>query len=421
MKNLFATTILSQRKIQPFSIFIFLIPIALIRLSDAILSYIFPIILESHVNSNLITGFIMALSSVVGLMFDLLLPLIFKNKTWKVMLISAIVVSLSFPVVTVLGDIFGFIWIFLLAVILWGIYYEFILFTEQTYVVEEEKKENYSKIWGVIGVMIDVTGILAPILGSLLLAQGKMAYTSVVLMLEVIALVIALIFVSTDQRKEENKHRNKIKEYVSLFKELKYWNLLSKKIIPLLTMALVLELVSASFWIFGGLFGKEVIGIEGWDWLVLVVSIVPALIGSLIVSRLRIRRRKKRISQISLMIGGLCLAPIALFEGNPILILLTIFISSFLMSFAWPLNDAVYSDLQERLDEKGIHLMGLSNAGYSIAYIIAPIFMGLVADTVGYHKSFSILGILVFVISFLLVIFTPRKLLMPHQKLDEIK
>ncbi|PKN03017.1 hypothetical protein CVU76_03255 [Candidatus Dojkabacteria bacterium HGW-Dojkabacteria-1] len=401
------------------SVFVFLLPLAIFRLSDSILSYIFPIVLEGHVNSNIAIGVIMALSSIVGLICDFVLPQIFPNKSWKFLLVVGILTSLLFPVATALGDIFGLISMFVIAVVIWGIYYEFILFTEQNFVVNEFKKEEYSKTWGILGIMIDITGLIAPIIGSFLLIYGVLAYSSTAILMNILALSFAIILITTSGH--ESKNKSKVKEYISFIKGLRYWGTLTKRIVPLLIMAFLLELVSASFWVFGGLFGRELIGIPGLDWGVLVVSIIPTLIGSIIISRLGIKRRKKRLSQISLLIGGLILVPLTIFEGEISPILLIIFFASFMLSFAWPLNDAVYSDLQKRLEEKGVHLMGLSNAGYSAAYIVCPILMGLISDFVGFYNAFSILGGILVISAILLILFTPRKLQMPHTQLNEIK
>lgn len=402
-------------------IFAFLLPITLFRLFDSVLSYIFPIILEEHVSSNLIIGVIMALSSLIGLICDFLLPQILHNKSWRFFLIVGVVTALTFPIAVLLGDIFGLISIFVIAVVIWGVYYEFLLFSEQNYVVSEFEKEEYSRIWGVIGIIIDAVGIVAPILGSLILVFGNYSYSFISIFIQIIALFFALLLLKKDPHMREERAKSKVREYVSFLKEFRYWKELTKKIVPLLVMAFLLELISATFWVFGGLFGRELIGVPGLDWVVLVVSIVPTLIGSIIISKSGIQRRKKFYSQVSLLLGGLALVPFVFLNGNVTLSLLTIFLSSFLLSFSWPLNDAVYSDLQKRLDTKGIHLMGLSNAGYSVAYIIAPILMGFLSDLVGFQNAFSIVGVILAISALLLLLLTPRKLRMPHSKLDAIK
>lgn len=65
--------------------------------------------------------------------------------------------------------------------------------------------------------------------------------------------------------------------------------------------------------------------------------------------------------------------------------------------------------------------MGISNAGYSFAYILAPLLMGYVFDLFGFYKSFSLLGLVLAISSNHLIFFTPRKLRMPQKSLDQIK
>jgi MFS family permease len=91
------------------------------------------------------------------------------------------------------------------------------------------------------------------------------------------------------------------------------------------------------------------------------------------------------------------------------------------MSLCWPLDDAIFSDLQKRLGKHGLHLIGLSQASYSVAYIIAPTFMGFLADKVGYNSSFAIIGIIAAAIGIFLLIITPRKLRMPQKELSQVQ
>lgn len=400
--------------------FLFLLPFFLILLGDGILSYIFPIVLENHVSSNFLTGLIMSLSSVVGILCDFLIPIVFAKSTWKIQLIIGIVLALMFPLATAVGDIFSIVWMFILAVVIWGIYFEFLMFSQQSFIVEEEKPQYYSHDWGIIEFLTNIVLILAPVIGALVLEMGALMYGSVIMAVEGIALILTLVLIITRKDIPSSHPKSTIKQYVDTVKELKYWEILSRKVYIVLVMAVVVEIICATFQVFAGLYGEQIIKNQDWTWLVLGMANIPALFGSLFISKLNISKGKKRFSQLAFTIGGLILSFVYFFNGNLTPILIIIFISNLIVSVCWPLDDAIFSDLQERLREKDIYLIGLSQAAYSIAYIIAPSIMGFIADRVGYNSMFSFLGIFAFVIGIILLIVTPKKLRLPQKELSKV-
>lgn len=399
---------------------LFLLPLSLILLGDGILSYIFPVILDNHLSSNFLTGLILSLSSVVGIAFDFLIPVIFPKKGWKFQLILGIILAIGFPIAIAIGHIFSLIWLFVLAVIIWGIYFEFLTFAQQSFIVQEERQQNYSRSWGVVEILTDIVCILAPILGALLLIKGTLTYTAIIIGVEFIALLLAALLVFIKRDIPSSKPKSKIVEVINTIKQLRYWKILSKKIYIILIMAVFIELLSASFWVFGGLFGIELINNEDWNWIILLVATVPTIFGSFIVSKLNIRHHKKRYSQIAMIIGGLLLTLIIFFKGAVIPILIIIFLSNFAISFCWPLNDAIFSDLQKRLKDKQIYLIGLASASYSFAYIISPSLMGFLSDKLGYYNAFAILGLTTAIVGIILMLITPRKLRIPHKEIETV-
>lgn len=68
--------------------------------------------------------------------------------------------------------------------------------------------------------------------------------------------------------------------------------------------------------------------------------------------------------------------------------LLLVLISSMFGALSLPMIDAVYSDLVARMGRERKHLIGLSSATTSMAYVIGPVAAGLIADTVGELETF---------------------------------
>lgn len=400
-------------------VLVFTLPLFFIFLADSILSYVFPIVVEQKLNSNLLMGIVMSASSVVGVICDLAFPQLLKEKTWRFQLISGIIIALSFPILLHLSGLVAAFALFLLASMLWGVYYELLLFAQQEFIVTEEKTKSYSRDWGIVFGTIQLTWIMGPIIGSLLLQQIDFARTTVVLVLQGLALVFTFILIFfTPYHHKIKRSESKIKVAFNLFRELGYWKILSRAILPVLIMGIMTEVVEATFWTIGGLFGREITSDNGFDWILFTAFSVPLIIGSMILARLNIKSHKKLLSQLALLLCGILLATVYFSSLSTVLLLILVGASSLFFAFASPLNEAVYSDLIDRVGaEKQLHLLGLAKANSSAAYIITPVVVGYLADQTGYHVTFALVGLFAALIAIFLLVISPRKIHLPENKI----
>ena len=208
----------------------FLIALFMFRLADGVLGYIFPIVVEQELNSNLYMGLIMALSSITGLVCDFTFPTLISSKNWKQLLVVSILLALLFPLTTYLGQIFGLVIFFLLATIIWGIYFEFNIFSVQDYIIYQDKKRNFSKDWGLIGILVGMVEVVAPIIGASLLVISGPIYFAVVSIIFLIALYIGKSLDTDKSLDEVNKKVGKTKELIKLIKEVKMWELMAVRV-----------------------------------------------------------------------------------------------------------------------------------------------------------------------------------------------
>jgi len=117
------------------------------------------------------------------------------------------------------------------------------------------------------------------------------------------------------------------------------------------------------------------------------------------------------------MFGGLSLMVLP-YINNIWLILFCVMMSGTFLAMAWPLVDAVYTDLVSRARRGRKHIMGMSAAAFSLAYIIGPIFSGWLSGLFGEIRVFFIIGSMVVMVAAVLLVVTPKKLLLPQ---DEMK
>jgi len=410
------------------AIYYFAIPVAIFHLTDALMSYIFPIIIEDSVFSNFALGLIMGFSSFVGFFCDITFPQLLKNLTWRSKLVLGIFISFLFPLFTSLGRIHSLadntalaVLFFLGASAAWGVYFELVAFSKREFVVKEDKSHLYSKDWGVMYMISEVAVVFGPIIGGLLIKLSIVHSTMVTMILQAIALTLAVFVVSVLNKNERNGV-NAAQDYkFNIFTEVKFWLKFLKKINTLIVASITLVFVESAFWTIGGLLGIQLFGGQNYiDWIVIIAYSVPIIIGGIIVSKLGIKTGKKRLYLTSMLLGGICLTML-LFVQDKFTVLLTVFVASLSLSFAHPLSEAVFSDLLERLNGSKQHLIGLNLSTGSLAYIIGPVIIGFLSDKFGYLIALGLVGIFVCIVSFVLIFFTPVKLRLPIKEIASLE
>jgi MFS family permease len=405
----------------------FLLPLFFIYFADAVLSYTFPIIAEKQVGSNTLLGIVMSLSSVAGILCDFTFPTFFRGTTWRFQMMFGILLAVLFPISIHISIFFLPFFFSLFASIVWGIYYEALMFSQQDLVVAEETPKEYARSWGILYALTLIGSVVGPLLGAQLLLRPIVEHTAAVLVLQCVALLLALTIIWYFKKEhDEERHGHQkfsiIKLGLECVRNLKRWEILSLAIFPAIIMGITTEWIEASYWTLGGLFGEAInTANPGLSWTVVMLYSLPFIFGSIILARLNVTTHKKHWSQLALLAGGIILSTIFLTRVNIILLYVVIAVSSFFFAFATPLNDAVYSDLIARFDGNKLALVGLAKANSSLAYIIAPIVMGMVADRSDYYATFGIIGIMAVVVAIILLIITPRKLRLPEKEIAHVR
>ena len=94
-----------------------------------------------------------------------------------------------------------------------------------------------------------------------------------------------------------------------------------------------------------------------------------------------------------------------------------VFLSSIMLSVSYPLVDAIYSDIVVRMGRERKHMVGLGVSMISLAYIVGPVLSGWIASQVGERMTFVAVGAATVTVSIVLLITTPRKLLLPQREI----
>ncbi|PIR99198.1 hypothetical protein COT87_00745 [Candidatus Collierbacteria bacterium CG10_big_fil_rev_8_21_14_0_10_44_9] len=381
---------------------VFLIILFFVLLSDAVLSDWVPGYLQNVLGSPLKMGLMMAVSSVVGLLMDLIFPHVLRQSGVRKLAGGAIVGSMIFLLSMFSSTWWSYGMILIIGMAAWGIYYELDSFMTQQFVAGVAPRDQRSSVWGVVGVVRSVAYFVGPIIGGYIAGYGDRVVVSVAGgVLFVAYLLFLLMRLPRSEEMDVDFHGIHLKQ------ELLHWVSLGRRVWPVLLISLMAGLVDATFWTTGTV-------ISGWF---VSAYMLPFLFVGMMVAKWGVNTGKKKWAERFVLLGGLGLMLLGWVEPGW-LQLICVFVAGTCFALAWPLTDAVYTDLVARARKGRKHIMGMSSAAFSLAYIVGPIMAGWVSGGVGEIKTFSLLGGLVVVAAGILLLTTPKKLRLPQEEIQ---
>lgn len=385
-------------------------------MNENMISLLFPLVSERIVNSALLIGAIISGTTIISILCDFIFPQILKASNWKQQFVIGILIAILLNTTLYHSLNTSDVYLLILSGLLWSLYYEFCAFAVNNFLAVSEKGNNFSYDWGLISVVYNITSIIGPILASFV-ANDFFVF---LLGFELMALIGIVFLGLISPKAEEEVHKSKLKQTIDLMKELKIWELLIPKVLPLFVFSIVIGMIDSFYWTIGALFAEDLFQREDLTFVPIVIYSVPFIFGGLIIAKINLKKYKKKISQLMLFIAGLVMSLFFFIDHNSIGSILLIIISSLFLALAGPLNDAAYSNLLQRLGKNMEHLVGIKKMSYSIAYLIGPVFAGFLGQFFGYGMSFGVLGIIAIIVSLTLILTTPRKLILPQQEIVTI-
>lgn len=392
----------SHRPLYLFSVMLFFFVIF-----DGIISYISPIVITEAGISDTVMGIIIASSSVAGAIFDLLLCRFLKNTDFRRLLIITFASALFYPLVLSQSKAaFGFV----IAMVLWGFYYDLLNLAQFDFVAREAKKSEHTSSFGVINVFKSLGYAIAPMLAGLLVGVsavgGKPYFLAVVFFLASIMFFVVLVRMIKNGKTVNVAERTPLFWEKSFYHEIGLWWRLGKIIFPVLFFTFLLNVTDAFFWTIGPIVSE---GFGTWGGLFLFTYQLPPLLVGWFAGRATDRFGKKRTAMVSFLIGSLIFSSFY-FVRESWLILTLNFLASFFIAFAWPSINGAYADY---ISEKPViekELETVEDYFTNLGYVVGPIVAGVLSDRVGHLNTFSLLGVTGVVASILLLVFTPKKI-----------
>jgi len=153
--------------------------------------------------------------------------------------------------------------------------------------------------------------------------------------------------------------------------------------------------------------------------LLLTMYELPVILTGITAPRIYSYLGKKRTAFIAGIFAGISLICIPLLQ-NVYLILGMVFVTAFMSGIAFILIYATFEDYVTRLDDDGNNMVSIGQISQNVAYVLGPIFFGMISKDGNYGHSFIAAGEILVFFSVLALITVPRKIKMPHKEIKEI-
>ena len=391
-----------HRQLYAVSIMIFFFAIF-----DGIFSFITPIYIVQQGISESMMGIIIGTSSIAGLLFDFILCRVLKDTKYRLIYLVVFVICMIYPLVLYQAKS---ALIFIIAMALWGLYYDLVNIGNLDFITRTSKAKEYSSNFGVLRIFLDLGYLLAPLITGFLIIEiidYKPFVAAWVFLILAFICYFVTIFIA-----QQSRQKNKADKQITsdgFLSEFKLWKKISHYIIPVLAVSFMLNIVDAIYWTIGPLLSESMSFLGDLGGLFMTAYVLPPLFVGWFVGSITSKYGKKRTAFMSLFLGSLFLMLFPVFDW-PIALVVLSFLSSFCTSFASPAIAAAYADYIHETPQVEKEITTIQDSFVNIGYIIGPIMAGFSGQYLGHLTTFCLLGVLGIFVSLYLLKFTPKKI-----------
>lgn len=376
---------------------------------DGIICYIAPLIITESGFSKTMMGIIIGSSSIAGALFDLIMYKLFPNTNFRRVFLIMFLICLVQPFILYFSKT---LWIYLVAMMTWGIYFDLSNYGNQNFVAHLVKKEEHASSFGVINVFQWLGYAIAPLAVGLTLG-AVVGWQSFILAWVFLSLsflfYIILIFMTkkTTNIVEEIDDKNSVKR--GLLQEFRIWKLVGVKTLPVLILIIFLWMLDAFFWNIGPLYAQSFKSLGQFEGIFLTAYSLPPLLIGWFIGPITKKFGKKRSAFYSFLIGCALLLSFAI-VNSPLVIIAITFIASCFIAVSFPsINGACANYISESPEiEKEIETT--EDFSLNIGYLLGPILAGILADGFGNANAFAIFGVIGIIVSLILIKLTPKNI-----------
>jgi len=380
---------------------------------DNIVQYLTPILIMRQGYSITVIGLIIGSSSIAGALFDFFICRVFKNTDFRRIFLAMFAVCLFYPLLLWQANS---IWLWLLAMAVWGLYYDLLGFGVFDYVGRHTLAEQHSSSFGVVQIFKSIAGVVAPIIIGLLIAENFNWQPFALMWIFLFAGFIFFIQLFFAHRKKQDIVEIKDEPKRNIWVELKIWKKLWVKLLPVLSFTLFIFVIDAFFWTLAPLYGQRT-EFYGFGGLFLAAYILPFLIIGWFVGPINKKFGKKRTAFVSMLIWSILMS-VFFIVADPWWQLILVFVSALFISLSLPSINGAYADYISEAPIVEGQIQGLEDFAFNIGYVIGPILAGILADIFNISVAFSILGLCGLLLAVILLKVTPTSIVVKVKRSD---
>ncbi len=354
---------------------------------DSMLTYMAPLVMAYNGFSNTQIGLLIGSSSIAGLIFDFLALMIFKRPDYRKFFMIMLAICMVYPLS--LGGATQ-VWGYLLAMILWGLYFDLYGFGMFSFVSQYVKRKDHAAAFGEILAGRSVGTSFAPLLVGFLLVGG--IYLNVFLVAEIfiVIAVACFLFLLKDMKGQKPLVKAQRINARNIFSEFKVLKSTGTKIWAPLLATFFLFFADAFFWTLAPLYAMS-LNFSVFGGLFLAAYSIPFLISGAIVGKVA-----KRFGNIKTAFGSMFVGAIAIsffmFISNPMIILLLVLIAAFFFGISLASINGAYADFNSSNPRTERETTSAEDSAFNLAYILGPVASGILSDIFSIPAAFTILG-----------------------------
>ncbi len=392
---------------QRSTIFVFGCVVLFWTMADSVGQYIAPLLMQQHGFSNTMIGFILGSSSITGALFDFLICKIFKNTDFRRVFLVMFALCAVYPALLWSASTLP---LFLLAMAVWGIYFDLYGFGTFDFIGRYSKKAEQSSAFGIAQIFRALGQLLAPLIVGFVIVEiiDWRAFGLYWLFLTTGFVFLLMLFTLYRKRDSLTEHIPSRRKHFLI--ELRLWEKIGWHMMPMLFTTFYLWTIDAFFWTFAPLYA-ETVGLSArFGGFLLAAFVFPVLVVGWFVGPITKWFGKKRTAFAALLIGSLILSCFAL-VADPFLRIFVVLFASLFTSIALPSINSWYAGYIADVPSVEAETEGLEDFAMNIAYVFGPFIAGVLADTVGMTNAFSLLGLAGFLAAIVLLSVTPRSVI----------
>ena len=142
-----------------------------IYLGDSLMQYATPNFLDKNLGNTTLTGLLLSLASLMGIISGIIIGEYFKNKTYYFFIKFLLITSLMFPLILIFFNPAPIILI--VAMSFWGIYPEINQFANSKFVDSKLKAEKRSSGWSMLLTFKYLSYTIGPLMAGLIIDKGE--------------------------------------------------------------------------------------------------------------------------------------------------------------------------------------------------------------------------------------------------------